>query len=279
MCQPVIGRCLLGADPPRPIASHTRREPLDAARLPGSLRDVTNVNRPSSDDPLPSPWLIVTGIVAALALVFLLGLGAGREWGAEQWGPVAVWLSGAVTLAAVVVALRQAALARHESMRLQLARLVDHEAGRRRECIKALVDLWAAFSRTNFEFSFFEHTIYNMPENFDPKRKRLPDDVPPDGHVGELYSDEFIRALGKFYSKWVEIIQPPLFSALAIFHGTELFAELNEINDKFLKLATEDSEGTFIDLGNKIKSGKRPDTRTFSNRFGEIYARSEEISG
>ncbi len=234
------------------------------------------MHRTSSDDPQPSPWLIVTGIVAALALVFLLGVGAGREWGAEQWGPVAAWLSGAVTLAAVVVALRQAALARQESMHLEIARLVDHEAGRRRECIKALGDLWAALSKVSFEFSVFEHNIYNMPENFDPKRIRLPEDVPPGGHVGELYSDEFIRETGKFYARWVGIIQPPLFSALAILHGTELFEEINEISDMLVKLATEDSEGTFIDMGNKIKSGKRPDVRTFSNRFGAVYARSEK---
>ncbi|EUA73482.1 hypothetical protein I553_9638 [Mycobacterium xenopi 4042] len=39
----------------------------------------------------PSPWLIVTGIVGALALIFLLGAGVGAQWGAPQWDR---WLNG-----------------------------------------------------------------------------------------------------------------------------------------------------------------------------------------
>ena len=97
-----------------------------------------------TDPSEPPTWLIVACISVTLSLIFLLGVGYGQQWGANQWGPVAAWVSGAATLAAVVVALRQASIARRESMDLQVARLIDHEVSRRRECIKALSELWAA---------------------------------------------------------------------------------------------------------------------------------------
>jgi len=107
------------------------------------------------------------------------------KWGANQWGPFAAWFSG-VALFAIVwqasiarraagiaqdqgkaaqdqakAAQDQAGIAQDESTRLHIARLVDHEGSRRRECIKALVDLWAAFSSTSVQFSSFTQTIYN----------------------------------------------------------------------------------------------------------------------
>jgi len=58
------------------------------------------------DDRSLPPWAIAGGIVAALALIFVLGVGFGSAWGAEQWGPLAAWLAGAATFGAVIVALR-----------------------------------------------------------------------------------------------------------------------------------------------------------------------------
>lgn len=72
--------------------------------------------------PLPPPWAIAGGVAAALALIFLLGVGYGQRWGAEQWGPLAAWVAGAATFGAVFVALREAA-------RSQRAREIDHEIG------------------------------------------------------------------------------------------------------------------------------------------------------
>ena len=83
-----------------------RRVSFDAARRPDSLSDVTNVNEPSGDDRLPLRWLIVIGLVG-LALGFPLGFWfeSKSKWGAEQWGPVASWFAGSLTLAAVLLAL------------------------------------------------------------------------------------------------------------------------------------------------------------------------------
>ena len=44
------------------------------------------------------------------------------------------------------IALRQAEIAQRESQRQQLARRVDHEVSRRRECIEALGNLWGAIT-------------------------------------------------------------------------------------------------------------------------------------
>lgn len=241
---------------------------------------MTNGNRPILSERRQVVICFLVGLplgFASLLIAFGLTFGHVSKWNAEQWGPVAAWLSGAVTLTAVGVALRQANIARAESARLEIARLVDHEASRRRECIKAIADLWAAFSKTAVEFSLFEYAFDNMPASFDPKRTRTPEDVTPDGHVGELYIYEYIRILGKFYSKWIEIVQPPLFYANAILHGTELFWDINRINAEWTKLTREDSPGTIIDIGNKIESGNKPDVRAFTKRFGEIYERSDEF--
>lgn len=78
----------------------------------------------------PPKWSIIVGIIVALGMIFLLGVGCGQQWAANQWGPFAAWLSGAATFGAVFVALREAA-------RSQRARESDHEISRRRECVTA----------------------------------------------------------------------------------------------------------------------------------------------
>ena len=94
--------------------------------------------------------MIAVGVVVVLALVSFVGFGVGQQWGAPQWRPLAEWLAGAATFAAVVVALRESFRARRESMRAHLARLVDHEVSRRRECIKALLPPFLGDERTPF---------------------------------------------------------------------------------------------------------------------------------
>jgi hypothetical protein len=43
-----------------------------------SLTDMTDTDPPSEKDSLPPPWLIVTGIIVALGVIFLLGVGTNR---------------------------------------------------------------------------------------------------------------------------------------------------------------------------------------------------------
>jgi hypothetical protein len=257
-----------------PVCGPARAWLGDAAWRLDSLSDVTNANLPSGDDRLPPPWLIIVGIVGALALVFLLGAGVGQEWGAEQWGPVAAWFAGAATLAAVVVALRQANVARRESMDLQLARLMDHEVSRRRECIKALGDLWAALAGMTIEFASFTDYLDNLPRHFDPNRPRT-DSVPPE-RLGEPLAYEMGRRIQNFYDEWVQVIQPPLFVALALLHGTAMYGAVVGINDGIKKMSAEDTEGGFIDIRKAIVAGHRPNTQPLTAMWRDILAKRSE---
>lgn len=164
---------------------------------------MTNANEPPSDNGLPPPWLAVLGIVGALGLVFLFGVGVGQEWGAEQWGPVASWLSGALTLAAVIVALRQALLARRESMRLQRVRIVDHEVSRRRECIEALGKLWGAITGMQMEFAAWTEFLDTLPDGFNLNEQHLP---APRG-VEQTWEAEFRDEMRRFSSEWQNRIE------------------------------------------------------------------------
>src|SRR6202008_3724453 len=105
--------------------------------------------------------------------------------------------AGAATLAAVVVALRQARIARRESTRLHLARLVDHEVSRRWECIKAFADLWAAFVGIAIEFSSFTDYLVDLAPTFDGISPR-DDGVPPE-RPGESFGNEVGRGFQAFY--------------------------------------------------------------------------------
>ncbi|RZT17945.1 hypothetical protein EV589_2194 [Mycobacterium sp. BK558] len=81
--------------------------------------------------------LYYSGVAVTVVLAGFVGYGLGSRWGAGQWGPLSGWVAGSLTLAAIVVALR-------ESIRSQIERDIDLELDRRRECIRALSDVWAA---------------------------------------------------------------------------------------------------------------------------------------
>jgi hypothetical protein len=208
---------------------------------------VTNVNGPSGDDSLPPLWLIVIGIVGALALVFLLGAGVGQEWGAEQWGPVAAWFAGAATLAAVVVALRQANIAQREARRGHLARLVDHEVSRRRECIEALANLWAGITGMQMEFAAWTGKVQTLPLDSIPEETR------------------------RFSWEWQNRIEPPLFVALLVLRGTALYDAVGEVNDKINEIKTEGLEP----IRQAVKDRQRPDTKGITSMWKNITDRRD----
>jgi hypothetical protein len=223
-------------------------------RCPDSLCDVTNLNEPSDDGRLPPPWLIVTGIVGALALVLLLGIGFGQEWGAQQWGPVAAWFAGAATLAAVVaalwqarIALRQADIARRESGDLQLARLVDHEVSRRRECIEALANLWASITGMQMEFAAWTGKVQTLPLDSIPEETR------------------------RFSWEWQNRIEPPLFVALLVLRGTPLYDAVGEVNDKMNEIKTDGLEP----IRQAVKDRQRPDTEGITSMWKNITDRRD----
>lgn len=108
---------------------------------------------------------VIFGATTLLVLAVLAGSGAGHSWGAAQWGPVSAWLASGLTLAAVVVALRGASLARQEAARNQRARLIDHEISRRREKIDALGELWAAINGIQTEVQIYISWVEHKPLN------------------------------------------------------------------------------------------------------------------
>jgi hypothetical protein len=195
---------------------------------------MTDADPPSENDSLPPPWLIITGIIVALGVIFVLGFGYGQRWGAPQWGPLAEWIAGAATFAAVVVALRQSNQAQREARRGHLARLVDHEVSRRRECINALGDLWAAIVGMTMHFASFTDYLLNLRESFDPNAIGL-DDRPVIYGIGDR--------IEQFYREWMETIEPPLFVTLALLQGTALYSAVGQINDGMTKIKQEGFPG------------------------------------
>lgn len=127
-------------------------------------------------------WLAVVGVIGVLTIIFAIGFGFGQQWGAPQWGPFSEWLTGGLTLAAVVIALRESLRARRESIRGQWSRLVDHELTRRRENLRALTELWAAITAMSLVFESFIDYLQNLPLTIDPNKPRT-DNVPRRGLV------------------------------------------------------------------------------------------------
>lgn len=238
---------------------------------------MTSVKEPSGGGGPPTR-LIVAGIVGALTLVFLVGGGVGQEWGAEQWGPVAAWVSGAATLAAVGVALWQASVARRGSMRLELARLVDHEVARRRECIKALGDLWAAIVGLTDEIRSFTDYLDNLQPYFNLNIPRV-----AEGSIGPSPRQELNLRFRAFYDEWNGAITPPLFVALAILSGTGVaYDALLELNEALVAILKDDGQqgGVVADIRKEIFAqdaqfgrGSRPDTKRLTAAWHAILSR------
>jgi hypothetical protein len=265
LCIPIVDRLAPAATSSAASSGVSRLKP---PRALDSLLAVSKVNEPSGENGLPSPWLIVIGIVGALALVFLLGAGVGQEWGAEQWGPVASWVASAATFAAVVVALRQANNARRESMRGQLARLVDHEVSRRRECIEALANLWAGITGMQMEFASWTAYLDALPDNFDPRQQHRP---APFG-AEQTWGTETDEAMRSFSSKWQHEIEPPLFVALLVLRGTPLKEALRGLNDNTNQIKMQGLEP----IRTGLSAGHRPDTAPIKKMWEDVKNRRQE---
>jgi hypothetical protein len=236
----------------------------------------------SGGDSFPATWLIIVGIVGALALVFLAGTGFGQQWGAEQWGPVAAWLSSALTLGAVIIALRQAAvaqrqaaiaqaqadIARRGSLQVQLDRLVDHELSRRRECIDALSDLWGAFVGVGNDFLTFTQELDDLDATFDPTQQRTPSGL----HGGKLYGEELAERIRDFFGGWLKATQPPLFRARLVLRGTRLEEAVKQFNEGVNKVGREGVPT----LTTSILQGRRPDTVPITTMWHNVLRLRDE---
>jgi hypothetical protein len=188
---------------------------------------------------------IAAGIGAALALIFLLGVGYGQQWGAPQWGPLAEWIAGAATFAAVVVALKQSIDAQRESRHNRLDRLVDHEISRRRECIQALANLWAAITSTQMDFATW---IEDLVGSSNPS------------------SPAISERTRKFAWEWQNRIDAPLLVALLVLRrATPLYEAVAELNKTINKI--KDQLNT---IDGVLLAHQHPDTQLINTLWDTV---------
>ncbi|WP_235673646.1 hypothetical protein [Mycolicibacter algericus] len=213
--------------------SHPENQPESFSSTGGAASDPRSALRhrdpgiPAAQDKWPAPWLIVASVAAALALIFFLGVGYGLQWGAQQWGPVAVWIGTAATFAAVVVALVQSRAAQRTAQQQELDRRIDHEVSRRRECIRALSDLWGGINSLNLDFrAYVLYLRHSLPPNFNSK------DQHPDAAPGQTYSNVNYNELHKFVAKRADNLETPLFYAMALLNGTPMDAALDQLQER-----------------------------------------------
>jgi hypothetical protein len=238
------------AQQPNALATHRGRPAVSSAAV-------------AEDRSLPA-WQIVGGIVGALALIFLLGVGYGQEWGAPQWGPLASWVAGALTFGAVVVALREAG-------RSQRAREVDYEISRRRECIEALADMWGAAVGQMIPFRDFVNYLDDLPAPFNPDAQRNPNPLRETKTFG---GDEIVGRIHAFFDEWANRIEPQLFTAGLILRGTPLYEPVVQVN----KDANTIKSDGIRSITRPVLEGQRPNTEPLMKMWQRLLARRDEHS-
>ncbi len=211
-------------------------------------------------------WLPTLVFISVVASVYFLLYGLTVGWGPSEWGSYGQCVGSAFTLAAVVVALREASRGRRESLKAQRSRLIDHELTRRRENLDALGDLWAALMGINMAALKFSNYFRNLPQQFNPNQPR-PDQDDPDA-TDQPLAYEIGAQYETYLATLVETVEPPLFVALAMLKGTPLYEPLRDLNQLFA-----DYKGVEIPkLTESFFVGMRPDTTSLSEAWKGILA-------
>ena len=236
--------------------------------LPGETRAKTTSHTPGV--PLVPQWsLIAAGILGALSLIFVTGFGFGQSWGASQWGPFSAWLSSGLTFAAVVVALRGAALARREAARSQRSRLIDPKSPDA-ENLDAISDLWGALSSMHSVFTSFTQYLAGLPAKFEPNSPRNDGELPD--RPGESLVAEISRRFETFVSTWTATAEPHLFRTLALLHSSPLYAPVKQLNADIRNLL----EDMLPEVFPPVFLGQRPDTGPVIAAWSDIIRRRQD---
>jgi hypothetical protein len=206
--------------------------------------------------------LVLTTVVVS---VFFLTYGLAAHWGASEWGSYGQCAGSGLTLAAVVVALR-------EALRGQRARAVDHEVARRRECLKAVGDVWTGLAQMSLYFTFFTDYLQNLPHTFDPNLPRA-DNVPAD-HPGEAIAFEIGIRMQNFLGKWTELVEPPIFIALALLKDTPFDDPMIDVNTRIRDLLEKELHKVLTSTVQAV--GRRPDVTTLDRKWKELTGKREE---
>lgn len=210
-------------------------------------------------------WLHALVLAVVLASLYFLGYGLAANWGASEWGSYGQCVGSALTLAAVVVALRESLRGQRESLIAQRSRLIDHEITRRRENLDALANLWSALMGINMAALKFRSYFQNLPPAFDANLPRT--DLDPDA-TNQPLAFEVGAQVETYLAKWVETVEPPLFVALAMLKGTPLYEPLRDLN----QLLTDYKTVELPKLTTTLPLGMRPDTTAFGNAWKAILA-------
>ncbi|WP_445163217.1 hypothetical protein ACTXG5_08325 [Mycobacterium sp. Dal123C01] len=208
-------------------------------------------------------WLPIVVFVTTCVASFFLAFGLATRWGAQQWGSYGQCLAAGLTLAAVVAALR-------ESFRGQRARAVDHEVARRRECLSAVGDVWTGLAQMSLYFTFFTDYLQNLPHQFNPNMPRQ-DNVPPD-RPGDALAYEIGVRIQDFANKWTELVEPPIFVALALLKDTPFDEAMKDINTRIRDLL-EKELAKVLNVG---IMGRGPDVTTLNGKWSDITGKREE---
>jgi hypothetical protein len=215
-------------------------------------------------------WLPALLFITVLASVYFLAFGLKVGWGASEWGSYGQCVGSAFTLAAVVVALREASRGYRESLKAQRSRLIDHELTRRRENLDALADLWAALMGINMAALKFRGYFDSLPRVFNANVPR-PDQDDPDATDQPLAFE--IQAQYEIYlARWVEVVEPPLFVALTMLKGTPLYEPLRDLN----KMMGDYKNTEIPKLNEGIFNGRRPNTTSLGEAWKAILAARQD---
>lgn len=209
-------------------------------------------------------WILALVFVCVFVPTGFLAFGIAAHWGAQQWGSYGQCVAAGLTLAAVVVALRESLRGQGEALSAQRSRLIDHELTRRRENLNALADLWAAIIKMNSPIMRFQHFFDDLPERFNPRFSR--DDYLAQHATGPPLESEIVGTYEDLVAKWTETVEPPLFTCLALIQGTKFAPPLNELN-----LLLHDLKSIhLLELGRTSAHGVRPDTKPLSDAWQVI---------
>ncbi len=210
-------------------------------------------------------WLSALVLISLIASVYFLTFGLTVGWGASEWGSYGQCVGSAFTLAAVVVALREASRGQRESLKAQRSRLIDHELTRRRENLDALADLWAALMGINMASLKFHSYFTNLPKYFDPNVPRT--DLDPDATTQPL-AFEVGAQYETYLATWVETVEPPLFVALAMLKGTPLYQPVRDLN----KMLADYKAIEIPKMTETLQFGRPPDTTSIRAAWSAVLA-------
>lgn len=215
-------------------------------------------------------WLHVLVFITVLVSVYFLAYGLAVDWGASEWGSYGQCVGSAFTLAAVVVALREAGRGHQESLKAQRSRLIDHELTRRRENLNALGELWGAVMGINMATLKFRAYFDGLPRVFNANIPR-PDQDDPDA-TNQPLAYEIQAQYETYIARWVETVEPPLFVALAMLKGTPLYEPLREFNTMLADFKNSEIKN----LNDSVFNSMRPDTTSLSDAWKAILATRQQ---